>query len=297
MSIKKVGVIGAGAMGLGIAQACAQAGISVVLNDINLELVEKAVKRMDKMLGKAVAKGKLTEEAKAGTIGLIVKSSDLQDAADCDVVIEAIVENMEIKKNLFKQLDSICKPETILASNTSSLSVSELANATGRPSQFIGMHFFNPVQMMKLVEVVRPLQVSAETEQAIMDLSRKLGKEPVPVKDSPGFVVNRILTMGSGEVPFMLQEGVANPDAIDKCMKLGANWRMGPCELGDFVGLDISLATRLTLYREFGEDKYRPCLFTTQMIRAGFLGRKTSKGYYIYDAEGNNLGNNPALFK
>ncbi len=295
--IKKVGIIGAGAMGLGIAQACAQAGLSVVLNDINLELVEKAVNRIDKMLGKAVAKGKLTEEVKAGILGLIVKSSNLQDVADCDVIIEAIVENMEIKKNLFQQLDSICKPETILASNTSSLSVSELANVTKRPSQFIGMHFFNPVQMMKLVEVVRPLQVSAETEQTIMELSRKLGKEPVPVKDSPGFVVNRILTMGSGEVPFMLQEGVATPDAIDKCMKLGANWRMGPCELGDFVGIDISLATRMTLYREFGEDKYRPCLFTNQMIRAGFLGRKTGKGYYIYDAEGNNLGNNPALFK
>jgi 3-hydroxybutyryl-CoA dehydrogenase len=210
---------------------------------------------------------------------------------------EVIVENMEIKKSLFKQLDEICKPDAILASNTSSLSVSELANVTKRPDKFIGMHFFNPVQMMKLIEVVRPLQVSSDTENAIMELSRKLGKEPVPVKDSPGFVVNRILAMGSGEVPFMLQEGVATPEAIDKCMKLGANWRMGPCELGDFVGIDISMATRLTLYKEFGEDKYRPCLLTTQMIRAGFLGRKTGKGYYIYDEEGNNIGNNPALFK
>lgn len=297
MNIKKVGIIGAGAMGLGIAQACAQAGFSVVLNDLNLELVEKAVKKLDKILGKAVVKGKLSPEAKTAIIDQIHKSCELKDVADCDVVIEAIVENMEIKKSLFKQLDNICQPETILASNTSSLSVSELANVTKRPDKFIGMHFFNPVQMMKLVEVVRPLQVSTDTENAIMELSRKLGKEPVPVKDSPGFVVNRILAMGSGEVPFMLQEGVATPDAIDKCMKLGANWRMGPCELGDFVGIDISMATRLTLYREFGEDKYRPCLMTTQMIRAGFLGRKTGKGYYIYDAEGNNLGNNPALFK
>lgn len=297
MDIKKVGVIGAGAMGLGIAQVCAQAGLSVVLNDLNLELVEKALKRIDKILGKAVEKGKLSSEAKTAIIAKINKSSELKDVADCDVVIEAIVENMEIKKSLFKQLDEICKPDAILASNTSSLSVSELANVTKRPDKFIGMHFFNPVQMMKLIEVVRPLQVSSDTENAIMELSRKLGKEPVPVKDSPGFVVNRILAMGSGEVPFMLQEGVATPEAIDKCMKLGANWRMGPCELGDFVGIDISMATRLTLYKEFGEDKYRPCLLTTQMIRAGFLGRKTGKGYYIYDEEDNNIGNNPALFK
>jgi 3-hydroxybutyryl-CoA dehydrogenase len=297
LDIKKVGVIGAGAMGLGIAQVCAQAGLSVVLNDLNLELVEKALKRIDKILGKAVEKGKLSSEAKTAIIAKINKSSELKDVADCDVVIEAIVENMEIKKSLFKQLDEICKPDAILASNTSSLSVSELANVTKRPDKFIGMHFFNPVQMMKLIEVVRPLQVSSDTENAIMELSRKLGKEPVPVKDSPGFVVNRILAMGSGEVPFMLQEGVATPEAIDKCMKLGANWRMGPCELGDFVGIDISMATRLTLYKEFGEDKYRPCLLTTQMIRAGFLGRKTGKGYYIYDEEGNNIGNNPALFK
>jgi 3-hydroxybutyryl-CoA dehydrogenase len=297
LDIKKVGVIGAGAMGLGIAQVCAQAGLSVVLNDLNLELVEKALKRIDKILGKAVEKGKLSSEAKTAIIAKINKSSELKDVADCDVVIEAIVENMEIKKSLFKQLDEICKPDAILASNTSSLSVSELANVTKRPDKFIGMHFFNPVQMMKLIEVVRPLQVSSDTENAIMELSRKLGKEPVPVKDSPGFVVNRILAMGSGEVPFMLQEGVATPEAIDKCMKLGANWRMGPCELGDFVGIDISMATRLTLYKEFGEDKYRPCLLTTQMIRAGFLGRKTGKGYYIYDEEDNNIGNNPALFK
>jgi 3-hydroxybutyryl-CoA dehydrogenase len=296
MQVKKIGVIGAGAMGLGIAQVAAEAGLDVVLNDIKIEFVDKAVSRIDKMLTKAVEKGKLTAEAKTAVIGKITKSSDLQDVADCDVVIEAIIEDMDTKKALFQKLDKICKPETILASNTSSLSVSELANVTQRSSQFIGMHFFNPVQIMKLIEIVKPLQVSKETENTIVELSLKLGKEPVAVKDSPGFVVNRILTMGSGEVPFMLHEGVATPDAIDKCMKLGANWRMGPCELGDFVGIDIGVATRNTLYKEFGEDKYRPSLFTKQMIRAGFLGRKTGKGYYVYDAEGNNIGINEALF-
>lgn len=297
MNVKKIGVIGAGAMGLGIAQTCAQSGFEVVLNDIKIEFVDKAVKRIDKMLGKAVEKGKLTAEAKDVVLGKITKSVDIKDVADCDVVIEAILEVMDVKKAFYQNLDSICKPETIFASNTSSLSVSELANVTKRPKQFIGMHFFNPVQQMKLVEVVRPLQVSQETEDIIVELAQKLGKVPVPVKDSPGFVVNRILTMGSGEVPFMLHEGVATPDAIDTCMKLGANWRMGPCELGDFVGVDIALATRTTLYREFGEDKYRPSLFTMQMIRAGFLGRKTGIGYFIYDEDGNNLGINKALFK
>lgn len=297
MEVKKIGIVGAGTMGIGIAQICAQSGFDVVLNDIKIEFVDKAVFRIGKMLARAVEKGKLNEDAKTAIIGKIQKSGDIKDMADCDVVIEAIVEDMEIKKDFYKNLNTICKPETIFASNTSSLSVSELASASGRPDKFIGMHFFNPVQVMKLVEVVRPLQVVEETEAIIVELSKKLGKEPVPVKDSPGFVVNRILTMGSGEVPFMLFEGVATPDAIDKCMKLGANWRMGPCELSDLVGIDIGLAARNTLYREFGEDKYRPCPLTRQMIRAGFLGRKTGKGYYEYDENGNVVGINKGVFK
>ena len=297
MSIKKVGIIGAGTMGLGIAQVAAEVGYTVVLNDIDAKFTEKAIRRIEKLLARNVEKGKIDEATKEAVLGRISQSIDLNDMADCDVVIEAILENMDIKKDLYKKLDEICQPDCILATNTSSLSVTEIATATKRPGKVIGMHFFNPVQMMKLVEVVKPLQVTAETEKAITELALSMGKEPVPVKDSPGFVVNRILTMGSGEVPFMLFEGVATPDAIDKCMKLGANWRMGPCELSDMVGIDIGLATRNTLYREFGEDKYRPCILTTQMIRAGYLGRKTGIGYYVYDAEGNMAGVNEMFLK
>ncbi|NLU49098.1 MAG: 3-hydroxybutyryl-CoA dehydrogenase [Syntrophomonadaceae bacterium] len=297
MEFKKIGVVGAGTMGLGIAQVCAQSGFEVVFNDIKMEIVDKAVNRITKLLSKDVDKGKITAEAKDATLGRIKKSENVEDMADCDVIIEAIVENMDAKKSLYQKLDAICKPEAILATNTSSLSVSELASATKRPAQFIGMHFFNPVQVMKLIEVVTPLQVAQATIDAVMDLGVRLGKEPVPVKDSPGFVVNRILTMGSNEVPFMLHEGVATPDAIDKCMKLGANWRMGPCELNDLVGLDISIAIRETLYAEFKEPKYRPSPFLYQMIRAGFLGRKTGKGWYEYDEDGKIIGINRSVFK
>jgi len=297
MEIKKIGVVGAGTMGLGIAQVCAQSGFEVVLNDIKMESVDKAVARITKLLSKDVDKDKITAEVKETVLGRLQKSDKTEDLADCDVVIEAIAENMEIKKAFYKKLDSVCKPEAIFASNTSSLSVSELASATSRPSQFIGMHFFNPVQIMKLIEVVTPMQLSPETLEIVMDLGNKLGKEPVPVKDSPGFVVNRVLTMGSNEVPFMLHEGVATPDAIDKCMKLGANWRMGPCELNDMVGIDVSIAIRETLYAEFKDTKYRPSPFQYQMIRAGFLGRKTGKGWYEYDENGNVIGINRSVFK
>jgi 3-hydroxyacyl-CoA dehydrogenase (EC 1.1.1.35) len=297
MEIKKIGVVGAGTMGLGIAQVAAEAGFAVVLNDIKLELVDKALARITKLMTKNVEKGKISSEVKEQVLARIQKSDKIENLADCDLVIEAIVENMEIKKSFYQKLDSICKPEAIFASNTSSLSVSQLANATTRPRQFAGMHFFNPVQMMKLIEVVVPLQASSETIATVIEAGQKMGKEALPVKDSPGFVVNRILTMGGNEVPFMLHEGVATPDIIDKCMKLGANWRMGPCELNDMVGIDISIAVRETLFTEFKDPKYRPSIFQYQMIRAGFLGRKTGKGWYEYDENGKMIGINRDVFK
>ncbi|NLG32022.1 MAG: 3-hydroxybutyryl-CoA dehydrogenase [Syntrophomonadaceae bacterium] len=295
--MKKIGVIGSGTMGLGIAQVCAESGFDVVLNDIDIKFVEKAVARIEKSLSRAVEKGKIDAGQKDATLGRIQKSADLKDMADADIVIEAIFENMEAKKQVYATLDEVCKPETIFASNTSSLSVTEIAANTKRPAKFIGMHFFNPATIMKLVEVVMPMQVAEETILAVEELARQLGKETVRAKDSPGFIVNRILVMGGNEVPFMVEEGVATPEDIDKAMKLGANWRMGPCELGDLVGVDIQLAVRETLFKEFKDPKYRPSLLTYKMIRAGYLGQKTGKGWYVYDEKGNKLGWNKDLFR
>lgn len=297
MEIKKIGVVGAGTMGLGIAQVSAEAGFDVILNDVKKEFVDKALARITKMLDRKVEKGKINVEAKEAVLAKIVKSDNTEDLADCDIVIEAIVENMDIKKAFYQKLNAICKAEAIFATNTSGLSVAEIGVASGRPQKFIGMHFFNPAQLMKLIEVVTPMQVSDETVATVMALGEKLGKEPVPVKDSPGFVVNRILSMGGNEVPFMLQEGVATPDAIDKCMKLGANWRMGPCELGDMVGLDIQLAVRENFLNEFKEPKYRCAPLHIQMIRSGFLGIKTGKGWYEYDEKSQKIGINKNVFK
>ena len=297
MEVKKIGVVGSGTMGLGIAQVSAEAGFDVILNDIKMDLVDKALARITKMLTKNVEKGKIAAEAKDAALARITKSDKAEDLADCDLIIEAIVENMDIKKAFYQKLNTICKPETIFATNTSGLSVAEIGVASGRPKQFIGMHFFNPAQMMKLIEVVTPMQVSDETVATVVAVGEKMGKEPVPVKDSPGFVVNRILSMGGNEVPFMLQEGVATPDAIDKCMKLGANWRMGPCELGDMVGLDIQIAVRENFLNEFREPKYRSAPLHYQMIRSGFLGIKTGKGWYEYDENGKKIGINKSVFK
>jgi 3-hydroxybutyryl-CoA dehydrogenase len=248
-------------------------------------------------LSRAVEKGKIDAAKKDATLGRIQKSADLNDMADTDIVIEAIFEDMEAKKQVYAKLDEVCKPETIFASNTSSLSVTEIAANTKRPAKFIGMHFFNPATIMKLVEVVLPMQVADETILAVEELAKQLGKETVRAKDSPGFIVNRILVMGGNEVPFMVEEGVATPEDIDKAMKLGANWRMGPCELGDLVGVDIQLAVRETLFKEFKDPKYRPSLLTYKMIRAGYLGQKTGKGWYVYDENGNKLGWNKDLFR
>jgi 3-hydroxybutyryl-CoA dehydrogenase len=297
MAIKKIGVIGSGTMGLGIAQVCAESGFDVILNDIDIKFVDKAVARIERSLSRAVEKGKIDAAKKDATLGRIQKSADLNDMADTDIVIEAIFEDMEAKKQVYAKLDEVCKPETIFASNTSSLSVTEIAANTKRPAKFIGMHFFNPATIMKLVEVVLPMQVADETILAVEELAKQLGKETVRAKDSPGFIVNRILVMGGNEVPFMVEEGVATPEDIDKAMKLGANWRMGPCELGDLVGVDIQLAVRETLFKEFKDPKYRPSLLTYKMIRAGYLGQKTGKGWYVYDENGNKLGWNKDLFR
>ncbi|MGI6412641.1 MAG: 3-hydroxyacyl-CoA dehydrogenase family protein [Syntrophomonadaceae bacterium] len=295
--MKKIGVIGSGTMGLGIAQVCAESGFDVILNDIDIKFVDKAVARIERSLSRAVEKGKIDAAKKDATLGRIQKSADLNDMADTDIVIEAIFEDMEAKKQVYAKLDEVCKPETIFASNTSSLSVTEIAANTKRPAKFIGMHFFNPATIMKLVEVVLPMQVADETILAVEELAKQLGKETVRAKDSPGFIVNRILVMGGNEVPFMVEEGVATPEDIDKAMKLGANWRMGPCELGDLVGVDIQLAVRETLFKEFKDPKYRPSLLTYKMIRAGYLGQKTGKGWYVYDENGNKLGWNKDLFR
>ena len=282
MSIDKVVVIGGGTMGLDIAQVMARKGKTVVVRDINEDLIKAAEARLNKGLDKLVSKGKLDEAGKAAITGKITFTTELKDAADADLVIEAATENPTIKKSIFTDLDGLCKPETILASNTSSLSITEIGGATKRPEKVIGMHFFNPATVMKLVEVIRGAKTSDETYDAVFALSDQVGKEPVTVSEAPGFVVNRILIPMINEGCELVQSGVASVEDVDKAMKLGANHPMGPLELGDLVGLDVCLAIMNTLYTETGDSKYRPSLLMKKMVRAGYLGRKTGKGFYDY---------------
>ena len=282
MSIEKVVVIGGGTMGLDIAQVMARKGKTVVVRDINEDLIKAAEARLNKGLDKLVSKGKLDEAGKAAITGKITFTTELKDAADADLVIEAATENPTIKKSIFTDLDGLCKPETILASNTSSLSITEIGGATKRPEKVIGMHFFNPATVMKLVEVIRGAKTSDETYDAVFALSSEVGKEPVTVSEAPGFVVNRILIPMINEGCELVQSGVASVEDVDKAMKLGANHPMGPLELGDLVGLDVCLAIMNTLYTETGDSKYRPSLLMKKMVRAGYLGRKTGKGFYDY---------------
>ncbi|MDD3364408.1 MAG: 3-hydroxybutyryl-CoA dehydrogenase [Syntrophomonas sp.] len=278
----KIMVLGAGTMGAGIVQNAAQAGFDVVLRDIKQEFVDNGIKGITKNLTKMVEKGKMEAAAKDAILARIVGTVDMAAAADCDLVIEAAIEVMEIKKTIFKELDSLCKPECILASNTSALSITEIGAASGRPDRMIGMHFFNPVPAMKLVEIIRGAATSQATYDAIKDLALKMGKAPVEISEAPGFVVNRLLIPMLNEGMYALMEGVANEADIDTSMKFGAGHPMGPLALADMIGLDICLKIMETLYKEFGDPKYRPCPLLVKMVRAGKLGRKTGEGFFVY---------------
>lgn len=280
--MKKIFVIGAGTMGAGIVQAFAQKGYEVIVRDIKDEFVDRGIKSINKGLSKLVTKGKMTEEVKEEILSRISGTTDLTLAEDCDLVIEAAVENMEIKKQIFKELDEICKKETILASNTSSLSITEVATATNRPDKIIGMHFFNPAPIMKLVEIIRGMATSEETFNAVKEISQAIGKEPVEVLEAPGFVVNRILIPMINEAVGILAEGIASEEDIDTSMKLGANHPMGPLALGDLIGLDVCLAIMDVLYKETGDSKYRAHSLLRKYVRAGWLGRKSGRGFHNY---------------
>lgn len=283
MSIQNVMVIGAGQMGSGIAQVCAQAGYNVKLNDMKQEAYERGIANITKNLSRNVEKGRMTEDEKSQIIGRIQSSLDLKDAHDVDIVIEAAVENMEIKSTIFKTLDEVAPKHAILASNTSSLPITEIAAATNRPEQVIGMHFMNPVPVMKLVEIIRGLATTDEVYQAVEDMTVKLSKTPVEVNDFPGFVSNRILMPMINEAIFTLQEGVATKEAIDEVMKLGMNHPMGPLQLADFIGLDTCLYIMEVLHEGFGDSKYRPSPLLRQYVKAGWLGKKTGRGFYEYN--------------
>ena len=280
--MKKIGVLGTGTMGAGIIQVLAQNGYEVVMRARRESSVEKGLATVKKNLDKMVAKGKMTEEDAAATFGRIQGSTDINIIADADLIIEAATEDLESKIALFGELDKLCKPETIIATNTSSLSITAIAAATGRADKIVGMHFFNPVPAMKLVEIIKGLNTSDETRDAVVELTKILGKTPVEVAEVPGFVVNRILIPMINEAVGILAEGAADVQGIDNAMKLGANHPMGPLELGDLIGLDVCLAIMDVLHTEYGDDKYRAHHLLRKMVRAGKLGRKTGVGFYDY---------------
>lgn len=278
----KIFVLGAGTMGAGIAQAFAAKGFEVVLRDIKDEFVERGLKGITKNLDKLVAKGKLADDEKKIILSRLTGTTDIGLAADCDLVIEAAVENMQIKKQIFTELDEICGADTILATNTSSLSITEVASATNRPHKVIGMHFFNPAPIMKLVEVIKGIATSQETCDRVKEIAESIGKQPVEVTEAPGFVVNRILVPMINEAFGILAEGIASPENIDQAMMLGANHPMGPLALGDLIGLDVCLAIMDVLYNETGDPKYRAHSLMRKYVRAGWLGRKSGRGVYQY---------------
>ncbi len=282
MSIKQIGVVGAGTMGNGIAQACAVVGIPVVMTDIAQAMVDRGLKTIDGSLERLVKKEKLTAEAKARAMGLVKTSTDTAALKDCDLIVEAATENLELKLKLFASLDALAKPDAIIASNTSSISITRLAAATKRPDKVIGMHFFNPVPVMQLVELIRGLATSEATYAAVEAVAKQLGKTPVKVNNSPGFVVNRMLCPMINEAIFAFAEGLATAQEIDDAMKLGCNHPIGPLALCDLIGLDVQLAVMQVLYEGFKDSKYRPAPLLVEMVEAGYLGRKAGRGFYSY---------------
>ncbi|GAA5336657.1 3-hydroxybutyryl-CoA dehydrogenase [Thermus antranikianii] len=290
MEVRKIGVVGAGQMGSGIAQVAAQAGFEVVLVDVAESFLERGLKAIQRSLGKFVEKGRIAPQDLEATLGRIRTTVVLGDLAEADLIVEAIVEDEGEKRRLFERLGSLVKPEAILASNTSSIPITALARYSGRPERFIGMHFFNPVPLMQLVEVIRGELTSEETRDVVVEVARRMGKTPLEVQDYPGFVSNRLLMPMINEAIEALREGVATKEAIDGVMRLGMNHPMGPLELADLIGLDTCLAIMEVLHRGFGDDKYRPSPLLRRMVQAGLLGRKTGRGFYTYDEKGNKVG-------
>ena len=282
MSIQTVGIVGAGTMGNGIAQACAVSGVNVVMVDISEAAVAKGLATVASSLDRLIKKEKISEADKAAALSRIKGSTQYEDLKDTQLVIEAAPENEQIKVKILQQLDQLLAPETIIASNTSSISITKLAATTGRSDRFIGMHFFNPVPMMALVEIIRGLQTSDATHDAVHALATALGKTPITVKNAPGFVVNRILVPMINEAFYVLAEGLASPEDIDAGMKLGTNQPIGPLALADMIGIDVCLAVMEVFLKEFGDSKYRACPLMKEMVAAGRLGRKTGQGVYTY---------------
>ena len=283
MSIQTIGIIGAGTMGNGIAQACAVAGLNAVVQDVSEAALERALKTVSGSLDRSVRKGALTEADKDTVMSRITTGTSADSLAGTDLIIEAATENEAIKIKILQNVDAIASPSTIIATNTSSISITRLAAATGRPDRFVGMHLFNPVPVMALVEIIRGLRTSEATVEAVADLARKLGKTPIGVKNSAGFVVNRILCPMINEAVFALQEGLASAEEIDAGMRLGCNHPIGPLALCDLVGLDVQLAVMEVLYSNFNDSKYRPAPLLREMVDAGMLGRKTGRGFYTYE--------------
>ncbi len=284
MEIRQVAVIGAGTMGRGIAQVFAQSGYETIVVDVAAGQLEGAKAAIDKFLTRSVEKGKLSAEERAATLGRLRFTGEMAAAAEADLVVEAVVEMVELKKQIFAELDRLCRPEVILASNTSSIPITMLGAATGRPDKVIGMHFMNPVPLMVLVEIIRGLATSDETTGVVVELSEKLGKIPVEVNDFPGFISNRVLQPMINEAVYALMEGVATKEAIDQIMMYGMNHPMGPLALADLIGLDVVLAILEVMYDGFGDPKYRPCPLLRAYVNAGWLGRKTGRGFYHYAA-------------
>ncbi|KUG04630.1 3-hydroxybutyryl-coa dehydrogenase [hydrocarbon metagenome] len=285
MAVKKLGVLGAGTMGAGIAQVGAQAGLQVILVDIDQKFVEKALAGMKKNWDKSVAKGKLSEEAMKEYLDNIQISTSNDELKDCDLLIEVIVENIDVKKKVFKELNEICSPDTVFASNTSGFSITEIGVASGRPEKMVGMHFFNPVPVMKLVEVIPGVETSPETIALATETCKVIGKTPIPAKEAPGFIVNRLLVPYLNDAAHAYDEGVASVEAIDEAMKLGANMPIGPLALCDLVGIDVLLNVVEYFYKEFGDPKFRPAQALKNKVRAGHYGIKTGKGFYDYSSK------------
>jgi 3-hydroxybutyryl-CoA dehydrogenase len=285
MAIRKVGVLGAGLMGSGIAEVCAKAGYTTVVREVSEDLMKKGIGKIEGSLGKAVEKGKLPAAERDAVRGRISSTTKVEDLSDCDIVLEAIVENLDVKKETYKKLDGICRPEAIFCSNTSSLTITELAAATSRPDRFAGLHFFNPVPVMKLVEVVRTIATSDATFQTVFDFAKSLGKEPIRTQDNSGFIVNRLLVPYILDAVRALEAGVGTKEDIDKGMELGCGHPMGPLKLLDFVGLDTTYAIAEIMFAEYREQRFAPPPLLKRMVLAGRYGRKSGRGFYDYGGE------------